>query len=570
MKKLFVYLKGYKTESVLAPLFKLLEASFELIVPLVIAGIIDTGIKNGDTKFIAGRVGILFLLALVGMVAAITAQYFAAKAATGFGRELRSSLYKKIQSLSFSELDKITTSSLITRITNDVNQVQNGINLVLRLFLRSPFIVFGAMIMAFTIDFKSALIFVAAIILLFVVVFLIMSYTIPKHRQVQASLDSVTLATRESIAGARVIRAFCDERYELKEFNKRNNYLSSLQRLVGRISALLNPVTFVIINAAVIALLYTGAIRVNLGGLEQGQVVALYNYMSQILVELIKLANLIITITKAFACSQRITSVLEEENSLEFNNNSEKSEHFIEYKNVSLKYKNAGAPAIDGINFTAEKGESIGVIGGTGSGKTSLVSLLAHFYDSTEGTVFVDGQDVKSYDTDALRSKIGFVFQKSVLFKGTIRDNIRWGNKTATDDEINDALILSQAMDIVDEYGGLSYEIEQGGGNLSGGQRQRLSIARALVRKPEILVLDDSSSALDFATESRLRDAIYSLDYNPTVFIVSQRASSVICCDKIIVLDDGECVGIGKHNDLINSCEVYREIYTSQFGREGA
>lgn len=568
LKKLLVYLKDYKIESILAPLFKLLEASFELIVPLVIAGIIDVGIKNNDKSYVITRVCILVLLALVGMTAAITAQYFAAKAATGFGRELRHSLYKKIQSLSFNEIDKLTTSSLITRMTNDVNQVQNGVNLVLRLFLRSPFIVFGAMIMAFTINVRIAFIFVVAIIILFAVVFGIMAYTIPKYKEVQDNIDKVTLATRENIAGARVIRAFIDEGNELKAFNLKNNFLSKLQRVVGRISALLNPVTYVIINIAVIILLRQSAVKVNLGILEQGQAVALYNYMSQILVELIKLAMLIVTITKAFGSAQRITSVFDEENTIEKNDNTKTSNYFIEFENVNLQYKNSSAPSIENISFTASKGDTIGIIGSTGSGKTSLVSLIGHYYDATNGTVYVNGRDVKSQDINSLRNSIGFVFQKAVLFKGTIRDNIKWGNKNATDEEITQALKLSQAYDIIQTYGGLDYELEQGGDNLSGGQRQRLTIARALVRKPEILILDDSSSALDFATEAKLRDAIFSLDYKPAVFIVSQRASSVMGCDKIIVLDDGKCVGQGSHNDLLKSCEVYREIYTSQFGKE--
>ncbi len=568
MKRLLIYLKEYTKESVLAPLFKLLEASFELIVPLVIASIIDNGIKNGDKVFVISRVGILALLALVGMVAAITAQFFAAKAATGFSRNLRRSLFQKIQSFSFNEIDKLTTSSLITRMTNDVTQVQNGVNLILRLFLRSPFIVFGAMIMAFTINVKIALIFVAAIVVLFIVVFGITAYTIPKHKEVQNKVDGITLLTRENLAGARVIRAFNGEGDELREFNKRNSVLSALQRAVGRISALLNPVTYVIINIAIIVLLYTGSVRVNLGSLEQGQVVALYNYMSQILVELIKLALLIVTVTKAFASAQRLSAVFDEENTLETSDNKEKSEHFIEYRNVSLQYKNSGAPSIEGISFTAERGDVIGVIGGTGSGKTSLVSLLGHFYDSTKGTVFVDGADVKSQQVDELRSKLGFVFQKSVLFKGSVRDNMKWGKKDATDEEIIEALKLAQVYDVIEEYGGLDYGVEQGGENLSGGQRQRLAIARALVRKPEILVLDDSSSALDYATEAKLREALYSLDYNPTVFIVSQRASSVMGADEIIVLDDGVCVGKGKHVELLESCDVYKEIYTSQFGRE--
>ena len=508
------------------------------------------------------------MLALVGMVAAITAQYFAARAATGFGMKLRHSLYAKIQSLSFNELDNIGTSTLITRMTNDVNQVQNGVNLVLRLFLRSPFIVIGAMVMAFTIDVRCALIFAAAIAMLSVVVFGIMRITIPKYRNVQTNLDSVTLITRENLTGARVIRAFTNEENEVEEFRKRNNLLSVLQKAVGRISALLNPVTYVIINIAVVVLVYTGALRVDAGDLTQGQVVALYNYMSQILIELIKLANLIVSVTKAFASADRISAVLEQDNTLEKNESSRKSDSYIEFDNVSLTYKNASAHSLTDISFKAGRGDVIGIIGGTGSGKSSLVSLIPHFYDSTEGAVFVDGKDVKSLDTDKLREKIGFVHQKAVLFKGTVRDNMKWGKKDASDDEIIAALKVAQIYDVIADKGGLDFEIEQNGSNLSGGQKQRLSVARAVVRQPEILILDDSSSALDYATEARLREEIYNLSYNPTVFIVSQRASSVLSADNILVLDDGECVGCGKHKQLLESCEVYREIYTSQFGKE--
>ncbi|MDD6728428.1 MAG: ABC transporter ATP-binding protein [Eubacteriales bacterium] len=570
MKRLLVYLKDYIKESVLAPLFKLLEASFELFVPLVIASIIDTGIKNNDTTFILQRCGVLVVLALVGMTAAITAQYFAAKAATGFGRGLRHSLYEKIQSLSFSELDTLGTSSLITRMTTDVNQVQNGVNLVLRLFLRSPFIVIGAMVMAFFIDVKCALVFLVAIVLLSVVVFGIMAYTIPKHKNVQSRLDSVTLITRENLEGARVIRAFTDEENEKKEFNRRNNLLSKLQKGVGRISALLNPVTYVIINIAIVVLVYTGGVKVNIGDLSQGQVVALYNYMSQILVELIKLANLIVTVTKAFASADRISAVFDKSSTLTHNDNKEKSDSFVEFDNVSLSYSSASAPSLMDISFKANRGDVVGIIGGTGSGKSSLVSLIPHFYDATEGTVFVDGKDVKSCDDNELRNKIGFVQQQAVLFKGTIRDNMKWGSKDATDSEIVTALKQAQIYDTIEDKGGLDFYVEQNGSNLSGGQKQRLSVARALVRQPEILVLDDSSSALDFATEARMRDVIYSLDYNPTVFIVSQRASSVMSADEIIVLDDGECVGSGTHDELLKSCGVYQEIYYSQFGKEEA
>ena len=569
MKSLLKFLKNYKKESFFAPLFKMLEAIFELIVPLVVASIIDVGIKNNDIKFILGRCGVLVCLAVVGMVSAITAQYFAAKAATGFGRELRHSLFDKIQSLSFSELDKIGSSSLITILSNDSNQVQNGVNMVLRLFLRSPFIVFGAMIMAFTVDTQCALVFAGAIPLLSIVVFGIMAYTIPKYRQVQNKLDTITLKTRENLSGARVIRAFTEEAGEISSFIESNNALSHFQKAVGRISALMNPVTYIIINVAVVVLIYCGAVRVNTGNLSQGQVVALYNYMSQILVELIKLANLIVTITKALACAARIEKVFELENTLNYNNNIDVlTDNAVDFVKAELKYQNASEPSLSGINFSAEKGSIVGVIGGTGSGKTSLVSLIPHFYDATQGKVLVNGRDVKSYSDDELRSKIGFVLQKSVLFKGTVRDNLKWGNKNADDCDMLSALKQAHVLDTVIEKGGLDAEIAQNGLNLSGGQKQRLSVARALVRKPEILVFDDSSSALDFETEAKLRHEISSLDYHPTVFVVSQRASSVMSADKIIVLDDGSIVGKGTHNELLENCEVYREIYNSQFGEE--
>ena len=504
------------------------------------------------------------------MVAAITAQYFSAKAATGFGRKLRHALFEKIQTLSFNELDNLGTSSLITRMTNDTNQVQNGVNLVLRLFLRSPFIVLGAMICAFFIDVKCAMIFLVAIVLLSVVVFGIMAYTIPKYRDIQSKLDDVTLITRENIEGARVIRAFTGEKNEIAEFEKRNRALSSLQKAVGRISALLNPLTYLIINMAIVMLIYSGALRVNAGDLTQGEVVALYNYISQILVELIKLANLIVTVTKAFASANRIEKVFAQVNTLEHNNNDAKSNSYIEFDNVSLRYKNASEDSLSNISFKLNAGEVMGVIGGTGSGKSSLVSLIPHFYDATEGTVYVDGKDVKSLDTDELRNKIGFVQQKAVLFKGTVRENMLWGNKNATDEDILEALKDAQIYDTIQSKGGLDFEIEQAGGNLSGGQKQRLCVARALVRKPEILILDDSSSALDFATEAKLRETIYELDYKPSVFIVSQRASSVMSADQIIVLDDGVCVGLGNHYELLNNSDVYNEIYSSQFEKEDA
>lgn len=569
MKKLLVYLKDFKKESFFAPLFKMLEAIFELIVPLVVASIIDDGILNNDIGFIVSRSVILAVLAVVGMVAAITAQYFAAKAATGFGKELRYALFDKIESLSFSEIDSIGTSSLITRLTTDSNQVQNGVNLVLRLFLRSPFIVFGAMIMAFTVDVKCALIFVAVIPVLSLVVFGIMAYTIPKYKQVQNNLDNITLKTRENLSGARVIRAFTQEDNEINAFTEKNDVLTRLQKAVGKISALMNPVTYVIINIGVIVLIYSGALQVNTGNLSQGEVVALYNYMSQILVELIKLANLIITVTKALACASRIENVLKLENSLEHNSENEIiSSNAVDFDNVSLKYKNASDNSLENISFSAEKGSVIGIIGGTGSGKTSLVSLIPHFYDATEGKVLVDGMDVKSYSDDDLRKKIGFVLQKAALFKGTVRDNLKWGSEEATDEEMLSALEKAQVLNTIAEKGGLDAEIEQNGSNLSGGQKQRISVARALVRKPDILILDDSSSALDYATEAALRKEILNLDYNPTVFIVSQRASSVMCADKIMVLDDGCVCGIGNHSELLEKCSVYQEIYASQFGEE--
>ncbi len=571
MKSLLKYLKNYKIESVCAPLFKMLEAIFELIVPLVVASIIDNGIGTGNTKFIFQRCGILFLLAVVGMVAAITAQYFAAKAATGFGRELRHSIFDKIQSLSFSELDAVGTSKLVTILSNDSNQVQNGVNMVLRLFLRSPFIVFGAMIMAFTVDVKCALVFLCAIPILSLIVFGIMAYTIPKYRQVQNSLDTITLKTRENLSGARVIRAFTQENNEINSFVESNRALSLLQKAVGRISALMNPVTHVVINVAVVVLVYCGALRVNSGNLTQGQVVALYNYMSQILVELIKLANLIVTITKALACASRIEKVLKLENSLEHNGNTSlKTNNAVDFCNVSLRYNGAGDDSLTNISFSAPKGSTVGIIGSTGSGKSSLVSLIPHFYDATNGTVYVNGRDVKSFDDDELRSKIGVVLQKAALFKGSVRENLKWGNSNATDEQMEKALDKAQVLSVVNEKGGLDAQISQNGSNLSGGQKQRLSVARALVREPEILILDDSASALDFATEAKLRKEIYNLDYNPTVFIVSQRASSVMTADNIIVLDDGEIVGQGTHAQLLENCEVYQEIYNSQFGKEEA
>lgn len=571
MKSLLIYLKNYKKESFFAPLFKMMEAIFELIVPLVVSSVIDNGILKNDYRKVLTDVGIMVLLAVVGMSVSVTAQYFAAKAASGFGRELRSDLFKKIQSLSFSELDSAGTSTLVTIMTNDTAQVQNGVNMVLRLFLRSPFIVFGALIMAFTIDVKCALVFLITIPILTAVIVAIMKYTMPRYRSIQFHLDDLTLKTRENLSGARVIRAFTREAEETEGFYEKSKALSHLQKAVGRISALMNPLTYVIINVAIIVLIYEGGIRVNTGELSQGQVVALYNYMSQILVELIKLANLIVTVTRSFACASRIENVFKLQNTLQHTDNSAKvNDYAVCFDNVSLKYNGSSEDSLRNIDFKAQKGDIIGIIGGTGSGKTSLVSLIPHFYDSTEGTVYVDGVDVKAQDDNQLRSKIGFVLQKAVLFKGTVRDNLLWGNKEATDDDMIEALKNAQVYDTILEKGGLDAEIKQNGANLSGGQKQRLSVARALVRKPQILVLDDSSSALDFATEAAMRKAILSLNYKPTVFIVSQRASSVMFADLIIVLDDGECVGCGKHDELLENCEVYREIYDSQFVKEAA
>lgn len=566
MKKLLIYLKNYKKESVLAPLFKMLEATFELIVPLVVASIIDNGIKNGDLNLVIRKAGTLVLLAVVGMIAAITAQYFAAKAATGFATEVRHSLFEKIQSFSFTELDNIGTSTLITRMTNDVNQAQSGVNMVLRLFLRSPFIVVGAFVMAMSIDFKAGLIFLLVIAVLSAVVATIMKVTVPMYRDVQNTLDGVTLMTRENLTGARVIRAFTEEEQEYSRFSKENNLLAHFQRAVGRISALMNPITYIIINLGIVFLIYYGALSVNSGSLSQGQVVALYNYMSQILVELIKFANLIVTISKAFASGSRIATVLDIDSTLQSTDDKTVyNNHSVAFDNVSLKYHGAGDESLTDISFFADKGDVIGIIGSTGSGKSSLVNLIAHYYDATKGKVTVNGRDVKSYDKTELRSNIGFVMQKAVLFAGTVRDNIKWGKQNATDDEINEALKIAQIYDTVYDKDGLDTVIEQGGANFSGGQKQRLSIARAVVSKPDIIVLDDSASALDFATEKALREAILSLDYKPTLFIVSQRCSSILGADKIIVLDDGKCIASGTNEQLLKSCEVYREIYSSQF-----
>lgn len=575
MKKLLVYLKDYKKESVLGPLFKLLEASFELIVPLVMAAIIDTGVAAGDRPYIMKMCLILILLAIVGLTCSITAQYFAAKAAVGCATGLRHALFAHIESLSFSEMDKVGTTTLITRMTSDVNQVQNGVNLVLRLFLRSPFIVFGAMIMAFTIDVKAALVFVVTIPLLSIVVFGIMLISIPLYKKVQAALDGVLGITRENLTGSRVIRAFNKQEDEIAEFADRNDLLTKIQLYVGKISALMNPLTYILINGAIVVLVWTGAVRVDAGVITQGEVVALVNYMSQILVELVKLANLIININKSVACGNRIEAVLEMQPSILREVKADGADvtemtPAVAFSHVGLAYAGAGEEALTDIDFRAESGQTIGIIGGTGSGKSSVVNLIPRFYDVTAGNVTVDGKNVKDYDLDVLRDKIGVVPQKAVLFKGTIRENMRWGNPDATEEEMWEALAIAQAKEFVEtKDGGLDYEIEQGGKNLSGGQRQRLTIARALVKKPKILILDDSASALDFATDAALRTAIAGMKEQMTVFIVSQRASSIQHADQIVVLDDGAMVGLGTHEELLAGCEVYQEIYDSQFKKSG-
>lgn len=570
MRKLLRFLKDYKKESILSPLFKLLEASFELLVPLVMAAIIDTGIGNKDGGFILKMCGILILLALVGLTCSITAQYFAAKAAVGFATKVRHALFDHIQKLSYTEMDTAGTDTMITRMTSDINQAQSGVNMVLRLFLRSPFIVFGAMIMAFTIDVKAALIFVVTIPVLSVVVFGIMIITIPLFRRVQASLDKVLGVTRENLTGSRVIRAFNKEQEEIADFDESNEKLTDVQLFVGKISALMNPLTYIIINVALVILIWTGAIQVNIGKISQGEVVALVNYMSQILVELVKLANLIITVTKAIACGNRVQSIFEMETSMVDGNGSKKEDtgYIVEFRNVSMRYKGAGADTLTGIDFKAKPGDTIGIIGGTGSGKSSVVNLIPRFYDVTEGQVMVDGMDVRDYKITDLRDKIGIVPQKAVLFAGTVRSNLAWGKEDATEEEMQQALSVAQAAEVVDKKDGkLDAEVEQGGKNFSGGQKQRLTIARALVKQPEILIMDDSSSALDYATDAKLRQAIHNMPNRPTVFIVSQRAASIMYADKIIVLDDGTVAGAGTHEELLKDCSVYQEIYYSQFKR---
>lgn len=591
MKSLLVYLKDYKKESILAPLFKMLEASFELLVPLVMASVIDVGIAREDRPYIIRMCLVLIALGITGFVCSVTAQYFSAKAAAGFGTGVRHALFAHIQELGFAEMDEIGSSTLITRMTSDISQTQSGVNLVLRLFLRSPFIVFGAMIMAFTVDVQSAVIFAVVIPVLSVIVFGIMLITMPLYRKVQSHLDSVLLTARENLTGVRVIRAFNKEREETERFERENQVLTDAQKFVGRISGLMNPLTYIIVNGGIIALIYVGALRVNIGDLTQGEVVALINYMSQILVELVKLANLIITVTKSVACGSRIESVLRIRPDMKNGVRTwqepipgtsgaqtsggtpscDLSAPAVEFDNVSFTYKGAGAESLSSITFCAQRGQTIGIIGGTGSGKSSLVNLIPRFYDADRGGIKIFGSDVKEYKTEELRAHIGVVPQKAVLFKGTIAENLRWGNESASDAELYRALDIAQAREFVEKKeGGLNFQIEQGGRNLSGGQKQRLTIAQALVRRPEILILDDSASALDFATDAALRNAVRSMKDNPTVFIVSQRASSILYADKILVLEDGEMAGAGTHRELLENCPAYQEIYYSQFRKEAA
>ena len=584
MKKLLRFMKHYKKETVLAPLFKILEASFELFVPLVMAAIVDAGIKNADIPYILKMGLILVALALIGLATAATAQYFSARAAVGFAAELKHALFEHIQLMNYSETDKTGTSTLITRLTSDINQVQSGVNLVLRLFLRSPIVVFGAMIMAFTIDVKAALIFVVTIPALSIVVFGIMLVSIPLYKKVQAALDKVLGITRENLSGVRVIRAFSREEEEVEMFAGYNSSLMDIQNFVGKISALMNPVTYIIVNVATIVLIYTGAVQVDEGILTQGEVIALVNYMSQILVELVKLANLIITVTKAVACGNRIQTIFDQPSGMIVYTETEakeaarlgntaveaSAEAKVVFEHTNLCYPGAGADSLTDIHVEIKKGETVGIIGGTGSGKSSLVQMIPRFYDATAGRVLVDGKDVKTYQPEVLRDKIGIVPQKAVLFRGSIRDNIRWGKEDASDEEIKKALSAAQALSFVEEKeGGLDFAIAQGGKNLSGGQKQRLTIARALVMQPEILILDDSASALDYATDAALRKSIKELDPEMTVFIVSQRTASVLHADKIIVLEDGEVAGIGTHAELLDSCPVYKEIHDSQVTKGG-
>ena len=576
MRKLLIYIRDYKLESILGPLFKLLEACMDLIVPLVMAYIIDKGIGGNDKGLIVRLCLLLVGLGFVGLTFSITAQFFAAKASVGFIKQVKHAVFAKIQKLSFSDIDKVGTNTLITRLTSDMNQIQTGVNLTLRLFLRSPFIVAGAVVMAFTIDVEIGIIFVITIIILSSVVFGVMYWCIPKYRDVQSALDKVLGKTRENLTGVRVIRAFCKEDEEIREFEQSNKFLTDLSKSVGTVSSLMNPLTYVIVNIGIAVLIYKGAIKVEDGVLTQGQIVALYNYMSQILVELVKFANMFLNITRSVACGNRVQSILDiepgmKEGDITTTDSDKMDENIVEFSNVSLNYNgklslDSEENALNNINFTVKKGETIGVIGGTGSGKTSLVSLIPRFYDASEGEVRVKGRNVTAYSFKELRNTVAVVLQKASLFKGSIRDNIKWGNENATDEEIMEAVRIACAEDVVNsKEGKLDFVIEQEGRNLSGGQKQRLSIARALVGKPEILILDDSSSALDYATDLALRKGINALEYKPTVFIVSQRTSSIMQADKIVVLDDGVLVGLGKHEELLESCEVYKEIYNSQY-----
>ncbi len=566
MKKLLVYMKEYKVQSVLGPLFKLIEALFELLVPLVVADIIDNGIKSGSKSFIISRTLLMALLGIIGFICAVTAQYFAAKASVGFAANLRKAIYSKIQSFSFTDIDKIGTSTLINRMTGDVNQVQTGVNLALRLLLRSPFIVFGAMIMAFTVDVKIAMIFAAVIPVLTVIVAVIMAVTVPLYKKNQIKLDKVTLKVRETLQGVRVIRAFCKEENEIHEFKSNNDTLTKSQKFVGKISALMNPLTYVVVNTAVMLIIWVGGNRVYSGELTSGQVVALYNYLSQILVELIKLANMIITVNRALASASRIESILSTETyeNIPSKSGYKKVKSYIDFNNVSFKYDGAAENSLENITFSVKRSQNIGIIGGTGSGKSTLVSLLAGFYGATDGVVLINGTDVKDIKSSKLLKMVSIVMQKAVLFKGTVRDNLLFGGKCTTDDELLTALRIAQAEGVINDKGGLDAFVEQGGRNFSGGQKQRLCIARGLVGNPEILILDDSSSALDFATEAALRKAIASLFYKPTVFTVSQRVSTVMHADKILVLEDGKSVGFDTHEKLLETCPIYAEIYRSQ------
>ena len=570
MKKILKYIRGYGKECILGPLFKLLEASFELLIPLVVAKIVDVGIAGQDQGYVIKMVLVMALLGVIGLVCAVTAQYFAARAAVGFAARLRHAVMEHLLGLSYTEIDRVGTSTMITRMTSDVNQVQNGVNLTLRLLLRSPFVVFGAMVMAFTIDVKAASVFAGVIPVLCLVVFGIMLITMPMYRRVQGKLDGITSATRQNLAGVRVLRAFCKEETEVASFEKQTQELTRHQLTAGRISALMNPVTYVVINTAIVLLIYVGALQVDEGVLTQGQVVALYNYMTQILVELIKMANLIITMTKAVACGNRIGTVLEWKSSQEDGDTAVRSlRGKVEFKNVTARYAGAGDASLEDISFTAEPGQTVGIIGGTGSGKTTLVNLISRFYDAAEGQVLLDDVNVNTLQREDLRNQVGIVPQKAVLFKGTIRENLQWGKSDATDDELMTALELAQAREVVEsKEGGLDAMVAQGGSNFSGGQRQRLTIARALVRKPGILILDDSASALDYATDAKLRMAIRNMEDAPTTFIVSQRTASVRYADMILVLDDGRLVGQGKHDELLSTCPVYQEVYYSQFPKE--